>query len=138
MAVDVPATWNVDYQGDKGIQFYTVKRKDGDSALLMFSRWPVPGNVAQIPKQIKMLAEGFVSQAKNSKDFKLKTTEYKIEKIKGDAFTGSFVKFSVEGGIVQTMFMIGDEEGIWNGQFTGTKERWLEALEILKKLRYKG
>jgi hypothetical protein len=34
--------------------------------------------------------------------------------------------------------MIGDNEGIWNGQFTGTKERWAEALDILKKLKKKG
>jgi hypothetical protein len=135
LAVEAPASWEVKYKGDKGIQFYTVIRKDGDTALLMFSRSPVSGNVAQIPEQIETLAKGFVSQAAKSNDFKLESTEYKIEKIEGEHFSGRFVQFAVKGGIVQTMFMIGDSEGIWNGQFTGTKERWAEALEILKKLK---
>jgi len=45
------------------------------------------------------------------------------------------VQFEIDGGLIQTMFMIGNTEGIWNGQFTGTKERWAEALSILKKLK---
>ena len=48
------------------------------------------------------------------------------------------LQFEIEGGVTQTMFMIGDAEGIWNGQFTGTKERWAEALSILKKLKKRG
>jgi hypothetical protein len=104
----------------------------------MFSRSPVPGNVKQIPEQIETLAKSFAEAAKDSKDFKLKIDKYKIEEIAGDAFQGSFVQFEIEGGVTQTMFMIGDAEGIWNGQFTGTKERWAEALSILKKLKKKG
>jgi hypothetical protein len=138
LIVNAPATWKVEFKGDKGLQFYTVTRKEGDTALLMFSRSPVPGNVNQIPEQVEMLAKGFAAQAKDQRDFKLKTTKYKIEEIAGDAFSGRFVEFEIEGGIYQTMFMIGDDEGIWNGQFTGTKERWAEALSILKKLKKKG
>ena len=60
---------------------------------------------------------------------------WNIEEIAGDTFSGSFVKFEIDGGITQTMFMIGDTEGIWNGQFTGTKEGWTEAISILMKLK---
>ena len=138
LIVKAPDTWQVEYKGDDGIQFYTVTRKDGDNALLMFSRWPVPGNVTQIPEQIKQLAEGFVAQADKNEEIKLKAKKYKIEKIEGDDFSGSFVVFSIEGGFTQAMFMIGDEEGIWNGQFTGTPERWAEVIAILKSLKKKG
>ena len=138
LMVDAPATWKVEFKGDKGMQFYTVKRREGDTALLMFSRSPVPGNVKQIPEQIETLAKSFAGLAKDSKDFKLKTDKYKIEEIAGDTFSGSFVRFEIEGGFTQTMFMIGDAEEIWNGQFTGTKERWAEALAILKSLKKKG
>ena len=123
LIVDAPATWKVEFKGD--------------TALLMFSRWPAPGNVNQIPETVEMLAKGFVAQAKDNKDLKLKTTDYKIEEIDGDTFSGRFVQFEIEGGFCQTMFMIGDTEGIWNGQFTGTKERWTEALSSLKKLKKK-
>ena len=138
LTVEAPATWNVEYKSDKGMQFYTVTRKEGDTALLMFSRWPAPGNVNQIPEKIEGMAKGFVGMAKGNKDITLKTDQYKIEEIAGDTFSGSFVQFEIEGGVTQTMFMIGDAEGIWNGQFTGTKERWVEALSILKKLKKKG
>jgi len=138
LVVEVPETWEVEFKGDKGIQFYTVTRKAGDTALLMFSRWPAPGNVKQIPEQIEAMAKGFVGLAKGNKDFKLKDENYKIEEITGVTFSGHFVQFEIEGGVTQTMFMIGDEEGIWNGQFTGTKERWAEAVAILKKIKKKA
>ena len=138
LIVEAPATWKVEFKGDKGMQFYTVTRKEGDTALLMFSRWPAPGNVKQIPEQIEAMAKGFVGMAKDNKDIKFKTEIYKIEEIAGDTFSGSFVQFEIEGGVTQTMFMIGDAEGIWNGQFTGTKEQWAEAVAILKKLKKRG
>lgn len=138
LIVEVPATWKVEFKGDKGIQFYTVTRKERDTALLMFSRWPVPGNVNQIPEQIEAMAKGFVGLAKDKNGFKLKTDKYKIEEIAGDTFSGSFVQFEIDGGLIQTMFMVGDAEGIWNGQFSGTKERWAEAVSILKKLEKNG
>lgn len=138
LIVNAPETWKVEFKGDNGMQFYTATHKGGDTALLMFSRYPVPGNVNQIPEQIESLARGFFAQAKEQKSFKLKTTEYKIEEIAGETFSGRFVRFEVEGGISQTMFMIGDGEGIWSGQFTGTKERWDEALAILKSLKKKS
>lgn len=137
LIVDVPDTWKVEFKGDQGIQFYSVTRKEGDTALLMFSRSPVYGNVSQIPEQIQVLANGFIAEAKGQEGLKLKRTDFKIGEIKGAAFSGKFVEFEVEGGFSQIMFMIGDNEGIWNGQFTGTKERWAEALQILKKLKPK-
>ena len=138
LIVEVPASWKVEFKGDKGMQFYTVTRKASDMALLMFSRSPGPGNVNQISEQIESLAKGFAEEAKDNKHFKLKTDKYKIEAIAGNEFSGSFVQFEIEAGITQTMFMIGDAEGIWNGQFTGTKERWSEALSILKNLKKNG
>lgn len=138
LAVETPQGWKVEFKGDERLQFYTVTRKEGDMALLMFSRSPVPGNVAQIPERVEALAKGFVTTAKESKDFTLEKEEYVLEKIEGEAFSGQFVVFQIKGGILQAMFMVGDEGGIWSGQFTGTKERWAEALEILKKLKKNG
>jgi hypothetical protein len=135
LAVEMPPGWELKYNGEKGLQFYTLTRKEGDTALLMFSRWPAAGNSAQIPELMETLAEGFLAQAKKSDAFKLESTEYKIEEIKGGPLSGQYVKFSIRGGIVQNMFMVGDNEGIWNGQFTGTAERWADALAILKKLK---
>ena len=138
LIVEAPATWKVGYKGDSGMEFYTLTRKEGDTALLMFSRWPVPGNVKQIPEQIETMAKGFIGLAKGNTDIKLKTDKYRIEEIVGDTFSGRFVQFEIDGGVTQIMFMVGDAEGIWNGQFTGTKERWAEAVLILQKLKKNG
>ncbi len=135
LIVDAPPQWSIDFKGDKGIQFFTVKRTEGEPALLMFSRWPAPGNKDQIPKYVESLAKGFLDQAKTNPKIKLESKEYKIEKIEGVEFSGEYTSFTVSNGHLQSMFMISDGDGIWSGQFTGSKERWSEALEILKKLK---
>ncbi|RYD32610.1 MAG: hypothetical protein EOP85_21570, partial [Verrucomicrobiaceae bacterium] len=76
LAVEVPAGWEMKYQGEKGLQFYTVTKKEGDNALLVFSRWPAPGNVAQIPDLIEGMAKAFSAEAKKNPDFKLEKEEY--------------------------------------------------------------
>ena len=138
LIVDVPPNWVVSYKGDNRTRFYTVKREGGDTALMMLSIWPVPGNISQIPEVIESMAKGFIVHAEKSKKFELLTTNYIVEEIHGDVFSGNFVQFSIKGGILQTMFMIGDKDVIWNGQFTGTKERWIEAVDILKKIKKNG
>ena len=136
LIVEAPASWKVEYDGS--IQFYNVSRKDKAGALLMFSRSPLPDTAKQIPYLIKQLAERFTVVTDSINENTLTANKYKIEKIEGADLSGSFAVFQLEGGITQTMFMIGDEEGIWNGQFTGTPERWTEALAILKSLKKKG
>lgn len=138
LVVQTPANWEVTYKGDNGVQFYSVIRKEVEPALLMFSRWPAPGNKDQIPSLIDTLANGFINEMKKHEEIKLESLDYKKEKIEGDSYSGEFALFTVQNGMVQTMFMISDGDGIWNGQFTGSKERWAEALDILKKLKKNG
>jgi len=137
LTVETPDGWNVKYRGDNGIQHYAVTRNAGSSDLLMFSPWPVKdNNRKQIPDLVKQLADGFVDMVDKSNGLiTLKARKYKVEKIEGDPFSGSYVLFAIQGGVMQAMFMVGDEEGIWNGQFTGTSKGWAEALAILKGLK---
>jgi opacity protein-like surface antigen len=138
LIVEAPATWKVEFKGGEGWQLYTVTQKD-NGAFLQFSQSPGGvGNVNQIPEQIEAMAKKFAERAKYNKGLKLNSKEYKIEEIAGDTFSGSFVQFEIEGGFTQTMFMIGNAEGIWNGQFRGKKELWAEARSLLKKLKKKG
>jgi hypothetical protein len=144
LIVEAPATWTVKFRGDQGMQFYSVTRTESDPrsmadlTILIFARSPDSGNVNQIPEQIESLAKGSVELPNDNKNLKFKTDKYKIEEIAGDTFSGRFVQFERENGVTLTIFMIGDTEGIWKGQFTGTKERWTEALAILKSLKKKG
>ena len=135
LIVEVPETWKVEFEIVNEADSYTVTKKEDDTSRLIFTPFPIPGNVKQIPEYIEAMAKGFVSDAEHNKDIKLKTGKYKVEEIAGDTFSGSFVQFELDGGITKTMFMIGYPEGIWNGRFTGTKEQWVEALSIIKKLK---
>jgi len=135
LIVQAPADWTVNYQDGEGIHFYTLTCKRGENSLLMFSRWPAPGSKKQIPALVDSLAKGFLKEVGKSEEIKLDTLEYDTKPIMGDNFSGHSIAFMLEGGSLQTMFMISDGKGIWNGQFTGSKECWIEAIEILKKLR---
>ena len=138
LILETPEDWKVNFEGEKGIQFYTVTLKEDPSTILMLSRWPVRSTAQEIPELVNTLGEAFLDQAKENKDFELKTEKYKVKEIKGDNFFGNYVKFKIKGGIIQTMFMIGKEKDLWNGQFTGTEKQWTEALSIIKKIKKKG
>ena len=85
------------------------------------------------------MAEGFLKESKKSADLGLEKEEFTKEKIKGIEFSGEAAIFTIQGGLLyQTMFMLSDGDGIWSGQFTGSKERWAEALKILKQLKRKS
>lgn len=135
--VETPETWKVKFEEKENMQFYTITLKGDASALLMLSRWPVASTAEEIPKLVDSLGEAFLEQAKETKEFKLKSDKYKVEAIKGETFSGNYVKFNIQGGIVQTMFMIGKGKDVWNGQFTGSEKQWTEALSIIKKVKKK-
>jgi len=125
--------WKIEYKGD-GLQFYSLSHKDSGFALLMFSRWAAPADKEQIPILIKQISEAFLREAEKKKLTLLKK-ESRSEKIEGEQFSGEAAVFALKGGLHQTIFMVGDSEGIWNGQFTGSKEHWEKAKIILSKLQ---
>lgn len=133
LKVDAGENWKVEYKGD-GIQFFSLTRAEEENTLLMFSRWPAPGGKEQIPATIKMMAESFLTEIVKNKELKDIKKEYKVEKIEGAQYSGEVAVFEIKDGMYQTIFMVSDGDGIWNGQFTGTLAMWEEAKEIVKKL----
>jgi len=138
LLVSTPHTWKMEFTSKNGINLYSIKRKKSDTDLLMFSRWPMVTHLDQIPELTKAMARSFIETARNSKDFKLKSDKYVTKKIVGEQFSGGFVHFDINDELIQIIFVVGHKEEIWNGQFTGTKEGWTEALSILKKLKNKN
>lgn len=135
LVVWAPAEWTVEYKGGKGVDFFIVKRLDEDASLLMFSRFPVRITKEQIPQWIDNMAKGFLKKARENPKIKLESETYVTGKIDGGEFLGEFALFTTQSGTCVVMFMIANDEGVWTGQFTGKKERWGEALEVLKKLK---
>jgi hypothetical protein len=139
LIVEAPATWKVEFDGGgESIKIYTVTRKEDDAALLVFSRSSDPGYLPPVREVMDNIAKRFVGMAKDKKDIQLNTGTYNIEVISGQEFSVHFVQFEAEGGMTQTLFVIRGVEGTWTGQFTGTKERWSEALMILKSVKKNG
>ena len=137
LAVNVPEGWEFEFKGNSGVEFYVVKNPGENPSLLMFSPWPPPNRVDDIPALMRMLADGFVEGAAVSEEFTLESSDYRIEDFEGDHTIGSFVLFEVEGGIAQTLFMFGRGTDLWNGQFTGPGEDWEAALSIVRSLEPK-
>ena len=137
LRVTTSPEWTVNYNGENGIQFYTVEKTGNNPILLMFNLWPASRDPKEIPQFIDQMAKGFSEMAK--KDPKLKEVDpnYTIEPIQGDAFSGSMCRFKYSGG-VQIIFMISNGDGIWNGQYTGPEAEWKEAQKILASLKIQG
>jgi hypothetical protein len=137
LIVTTSPEWTVKYNGEKGIQFYTVKKPGNKDLVLMFSVWPPSRDPKEIPKLIDQMAKGFAEQAKNNPELKTVDLNYSIEPIQGDTFSGSMFRFKYPGG-VQIGFMISNGDGIWNGQYTGPEAEWKDALKPPPPQKTKG
>ena len=141
LVVKPPTGWHLEHQTAEGLDFYSLRTDSKDHALLMFSKWPPPSKPDEIPSIVQTLAEGFLDQAKESTEFSLVDERYEIEQFSGDHCKGSYAVFRIETAdthTVQTMFMMSVDGQIWNGQFTGPSERWIEALKLLTTIKTKS
>lgn len=132
--VEAPEGWKVDYKGKQGIPLYVLSSKEGNMRFLVFSRWPATDDPGEIPRLMKVLADGFVAQSVDRKDLRLESRDYKVEPLDGEEFKGQYVAFKVPKE-TQVLFVISGGDGIWNGQFAGAAEAWPVALDVLKKLK---
>jgi len=109
----------------------------------MFSKWPPPSRPEDIPALVRKLADGFVMQAKNSPEFTLTSEKYEVQQFAGDHCKGNYAIFqikSADGNNTGTLavFMMSVDRQIWNGQFNGKMDDWVEALKLLKAITKKG
>ena len=139
LAFELPPNWEVEYNGEKNIEFYNLQNKaPGNSSLLMFSRYPMAGGKALAKETMKNLASGFVDTVKKEGKITLESEEYDILEINGAEFSGYYTKFKIATGIVQTMFIIVSGTEMWQGQFTGDEVNWKSALSILSNIKNNG
>lgn len=132
--ITVNDNWEVEYKG-KDIQFYSIKRIKGESALLMFHKWPSPGSTEQIPHFLKQIADGMLESIDQQNPNLFQNDAYQKMLIKGEEFSGEAFIFVLQNALYHTIFMISDGNGIWNGQFSGSKSRWEEAVIILQQIK---
>ncbi len=140
LVVEPPTGWNLKHQTAEGLDYSLTTDSEGNS-LLMFSKWPPPSKPDEIPSLVQKLADGFLDKAKTSTEFSLVDERYEIEQFAGDQCRGSYAMFQLEianTNTVQVIFMMSVDGQVWNGQFTGPPERWIEALKLLMTIKKKS
>lgn len=138
LQIDGSPDWTVKYDNSKGNQFYSLSRTQGENVILIFSRWPAPGNADQMPGFLEQMANKFLDIAKTNPRIKLDSSTYTQGEFIGYPYSGKYVEFTIKGGMKQVMFMFSDGDGIWNGQYTGSADGWIEAMEVLKSIKKNG
>lgn len=141
LSFQLPSGWKVERHAPGGLQFYTVTAGTPDAGLLMLSQWPPPSRPEEIPALVQKLAEGFLDQARQSSKFTLATQHYRVEQFTGSQCQGSYAVFQISNGgtnVLQTMFMMSVDGRVWNGQFTGPSNAWLQAIGLLKSANRNG
>ena len=138
LLIDDPTDWTVKYDNSKGTQLYTLTRTQGENVILKFSHWQAPGTADQMPGFLEQMANKFLDIAKTNPKIKLETDTYRKGEFLGDPFSGNYVEFTIKGGMKQVMFMFSDGNGIWNGQYAGSADGWMEAMETLKAIKKNG
>jgi hypothetical protein len=138
LTFDLPQNWVVDYNKLVKLDFHTFSVKDSNESVLMLSRWPPSTTAKEIPILVRELAESFASTAKDNPELGSINVDYKFDGFKNENCSGSYAVFEFEedsNRYVQTMFMLDVEGDAWNGQFTGSFERWELALQILQSIK---
>ena len=129
-----PPDWKVDFKDEDGIQTYGVSwRAETGFTVFIFSHAAVLDEITRTPGMLDSIAKGFETLG----GIKM-VGGYTKEKFTGAACTGEYIAFTIEGGIRMVMFIFENGNEMWQGQFTGSAERWNDALEILKTLKRKG
>lgn len=139
LTFETPPGWTVSYQESGGARMYTFSHSEPlPMKVLMLSAWPTDGSRESIPALMGTLAQGFLEGAKQSQ-VPLKTETYVTKDIAGSAYSGQYVGFVIDlpGDTpqVQTLFMIGDDQGLWNGQYTGPADEWKLILKMLSTIK---
>jgi hypothetical protein len=113
---------------------YVVKGPQNEPLMLMFSRWPLPVKQEEISNRVDTKAAKFLEEGQKH-SVKFDQNSYTKGEIKGDLISGEFAMFKIFGGQDQVLFMFTDGTNVWNGQYTGSADRWNDALETLKAIK---
>ena len=124
-----------------GVHFYSIKwkLKNEMTSVFMISKWPNEMSASEMPSTVKKIIKGTFESVKKS-DVSVIEEDAKIqyEEISEKFVSGNIAYFehtSKRGNRrVQSIHMVSDGDVIWNGQFSGSKELFKEAMNIFKTM----
>lgn len=122
-----------------GVHFYSIKwkRKNEMPSVFMISKWPNEMSTSEMPSTVQKIIEGtFASVKAMGSSLIEENAKVQYEEISEEFVSGNVAYFehtSKRGNRrVQSVHMVSDGDVIWNGQFSGSKELFQEAMNIFK------
>ena len=129
--------WDIQSRGD-GIDFFSFTRPKGENILFTLYKWPTKGGPEQIPVYVKRIADSF-SESMTWFTFPgMAEEKYEIESISGEAFSGEAAIFENFDKTLLVILMVSDGDGIWQGQYSGSKAMWGEVKALLQTMQRAG
>ena len=112
-------------------------------SVFMISKWPNEMSTSEMPSTVQKIIEGTFESVKKSdgsviqEDAKVQYAEISEKFVSGNL--AYFEHTSKRGNQrVQSVHMVSDGDVIWNGQFSGSKELFQEAMDIFKTMEPQG
>ncbi len=130
---------------ENGVHFYSIKwkRKNEMASVFMISKWPNKMSTSEMPSTVEKIIEGTFASIKKTggsvieDDAKVHYAEISEKFVSGNL--AYFEHTSKRGNQrVQSVHMVSDGDVIWNGQFSGSKELFNEAMDIFKTMEPRG
>ena len=127
---------------ENGVHFYSIKwkLKNEMTSVFMISKWPNEMSTSEMPSTVQKIAEDTFAETKANgkskieKDAKIQYSEISEEFVSGNV---AYFEHTSERGYqrIQSVHMVSDGDVIWNGQFSGSKELFEEAMNIFKTMQ---
>ena len=127
---------------ENGVHFYYIKwkRKNEMTSVFMVSKWPIEMSSSEMAPSVQKIAEDTFAETKANgkskieKDAKIQYSEISEEFVSGNV---AYFEHTSERGYqrIQSVHMVSDGDVIWNGQFSGSKELFEEAMNIFKTMQ---
>jgi hypothetical protein len=110
------------------------------TSVFMISQWPVDMSSSEMAPSVQKIAENtFAATKANGKskiedDAKIQYSEISEEFVSGNV---AYFEHTSERGYqrILSIHMVSDGDVIWNGQFSGSKELFKEAMNIFKTMK---
>ena len=126
---------------ENGVHCYSIKwkRKNEMPSVFMISKWPNEMSASKMPSTVqKIIKRTFESVKKSDGSVIEEDAKIQYEEISEKFVFGNVAYFeatSKRGNRrVQSIHMVSDGDVIWNGQFSGSKELFKEAMNIFKTM----
>ena len=125
-----------------GVHFYFIKwkLKNEMTSVFSISKWPVEMPTSEMAPSVQKIAEDTFAETKANgkskieKDARIQYSEISEEFVSGNV---AYFEHTSERGYqrILSVHMVSDGDVIWNGQFSGSKELFKEAMNIFKPMK---